>query len=331
MIIAEHTSFLTVDHVSEACKIMFSDSSAVKNMKLHRTKCKNIIVNVLAPHFIVILKADIGAEKYSLIIDESTDISVIKLLGVTVRYFSREFKKIASTFLGIVELEYGTTQSIVNALKKLLFDVQLNPQNLLGIGVDYASVNVGLNNGVCELLKKDLGLPNLIMVHCICHSIQLALPHAMAETLPRSRFLVRETYSSFSQSSKRQQIYKTLFEALNDGRQPLQTPRVCDTRWISLEPTVTRILSQWEELKMHFNIARSDEKCYAAEMSYNMYNDPINKFYMLFLRPVLQDVQRTVKVFQGENVDPTKLLSDLSYLVNATSRKVLIPTLRIDP
>lgn len=35
MVIAEHTSFLTVDHMSEACKIMFSDSNAVKNMKLH--------------------------------------------------------------------------------------------------------------------------------------------------------------------------------------------------------------------------------------------------------------------------------------------------------
>lgn len=53
MVIAEHTSFLTVDHVSEACKVMFSDSSAVKNLKLHRTKCKNIIVNVLAPYFIL--------------------------------------------------------------------------------------------------------------------------------------------------------------------------------------------------------------------------------------------------------------------------------------
>lgn len=332
MIIAAHTSFLTVDHMSEACKIMFSDSSAVKNLKLHRTKCKNIIVNVLTPHFMDSLKEDIADEKYSLLIDESTDISVVKLLGVTVRYFSRKLKKTVSTFLGIVELEDGTAQSIVSAIKKLLCDVQLDPQNLLGIGVDNASVNVGLNNGVCELLKKDLQLPNLIMVRCVCHSIQLALSHAVAETLPRNiDFLVRETYNWFSHSSKRQLLYKTLFETLNDGKQPLQIPRVYDTRWISLEPAVTRILAQWEELQMHFNIARSDEKCYTAEMLYNMYSDPMNKLYMLFLRPVLQHVQRTLKTFQGENVDPTKLLSDLSHLIIATSRRVLIPTSRVDP
>lgn len=332
MVIAEHSSFLTVDHVSEACKVMFSDSSAVKNLKLHRTKCKNIVVNVLAPHFMESLKDDIADEKYSLLIDESTDIAVTKLLGVIVRYFSRKLRKIVSTFLGIVELQDGTAQSIVNAIKKLLCDVQLDPQNLLGIGVDNASVNVGLNNGVCELLKKELELPNLIMVRCVCHSIQLALSHAVAETLPRNiDFLVRETYSWFSHSSKRQLIYKTLYETLNDGKQPLQVPKLCDTRWISLEPAVTRILAQWEELKMHFNIARSDEKCFTAEMLYNMYSDPINKLYMLFLRPLLQDVQRTVKTFQGENVDPTKLLSDLSYLISATSRRVMIPSSRIDP
>lgn len=66
-------------------------------------------------------------------------------------------------------------------------------------------------------------------------------------------------------------------------------------------------------------------------MLFNMYSDPINKLYMLFLRPLLQDIQRTMKVFQGENTDPTKLLSDLSNPVAPVSKKVLIPTARVDP
>lgn len=74
-----------------------------------------------------------------------------------------------STFLGIVKLQDGTAQSIVNAIKKLLCDVQVNPQNC-----------------VCELVKKELELPNLLMVRCVCHSLQLALPHAVAETLPKN-------------------------------------------------------------------------------------------------------------------------------------------------
>jgi hypothetical protein len=34
---------------------------------------------------------------------------------------------------------------------------------------------------------------------------------------------------------------------------------------------VTKILAQWEELKLHFQIARTPENCYGAELLYNMY------------------------------------------------------------
>lgn len=68
-----------------------------------------------------ILKENISGEKYSLLIDESADIFVTKVLGVTVRYFSRILQKIVSSFLGIVKLEDGTAataQSIVNGVKE---------------------------------------------------------------------------------------------------------------------------------------------------------------------------------------------------------------------
>ncbi|KAK4294470.1 hypothetical protein Pmani_032903 [Petrolisthes manimaculis] len=154
MAIAEHASFLTVDHFSEGCKKVFSDSSAAKNMKLHRTKCKNIVVNVLAPHFTESLRQDIGGSRYSLLIDESTDISVVKILGITVRYFSKGLQKIVSTYLGLVEIADGTAVSIVLAIKNLLQNVELEPQNLVGVGVDNATVNTGINNGVIEMLRK---------------------------------------------------------------------------------------------------------------------------------------------------------------------------------
>ena len=53
--------------------------------------------------------------------------------------------------------------------------------------------------------------------------------------------------------------------------------------------------------------------------------------YFVFLRSVLQDVKRTVKAFQDENADPTKLLSELTHLVLATSKSVLKPSAKIDP
>ena len=332
LVVAEHTSFLTIDHLSEACKKAFYDSIATKNLKLHRTKCRNIIVNVLAPHFRKILREDVGDSHYSILIDESTDITVTKLLGVVMRYFSKSLERIVSTHLGLVNLEDGCAQSIVNAIKQLLHSMKLNTNKLLGIGVDNASVNTGLNNGVYQLAKREFHLPCLVMVRCVCHSIQLAISHAAEESLPRNvDFMIKETYNWFSHSTKRQATYKALYETLNNGKQPLKLTRVCDTRWVSMEPAVVRILNQWEELKLHFEVVRSSEKCYTAEMLFNMYSDKVNKLYLIFLRSILQDVQQTVKVFQGENVDPTKLLADLTHLILATSKRVLTPSAKIDP
>ena len=47
-------------------------------MKMHRTKCTNIITKVLCPHFEKELTDDIGSNKSSLLLDESNDISIMK-------------------------------------------------------------------------------------------------------------------------------------------------------------------------------------------------------------------------------------------------------------
>lgn len=210
MFICEHCSILTTDHLSQVCKNRFSDSQSA-DLQLHRTKCTNIIKNILAPHFYQELVGDIGDQEYSILIDESTDVSVSKLLGVTVRYFSLTLKKIVSTFLGLVELEDGTANGIVNGLNLLLSGLNLNIKNIIGIGTDNATVMTGTTNGVHQLLKTITGKDNLVLVRCVCHSLQLAMSHASKQTLPRNiDFLIRETYNWFSHSSKRQMYYKDI-------------------------------------------------------------------------------------------------------------------------
>ncbi|KAF0749375.1 Uncharacterized protein FWK35_00016539, partial [Aphis craccivora] len=76
LFIAAHTSILSLNHLGELCKNIFRGCDSANELKLHRTKCTNIIVNVLAPHFNNDLLNSIGSGHYSILIDESTDISV---------------------------------------------------------------------------------------------------------------------------------------------------------------------------------------------------------------------------------------------------------------
>lgn len=60
-------------------------------------------------------------------------------------------------------------------------------------------------------------------------------------------------------------------------------------------------------------------------MSYHMYPDPVQNLNMLSLRPVLQKCE-----YQGEDADPTKLLSDLIHLISTTDKKGVIAAARAD-
>lgn len=241
----------------------FVDSAAATHFRMHRTKCREMITGVLAPHFLQTLVADIGDNKFSLLLDESTDISVSKYLGVVIRYFSEIKTQVVSTYLGLIELAAGDARAIVTALMGFLAKCGLKKENLIGIGTDNASVMTGVRNGVHTSLREEFGLTNLVLIRYVCHSLQLAVSHASKETIPRSiEYLVRETYNWFSISPKRKEAYQVLYETINVGEKPLQITQVCATRWLSIEPAVERILSQWEELKLHFSLTKSSENCY---------------------------------------------------------------------
>ncbi|KYM95346.1 hypothetical protein ALC62_14007 [Cyphomyrmex costatus] len=105
--------------------------------------------------------------------------------GIVILYFSEKNRKIVSTFLSMAILESGNAKDIVKCLKNELEKFKLNIKNLIGIGTDNASVMVGCNKSVYTELKKDV--PDLILIRCVCHSIQLAINYAYASERDVSR------------------------------------------------------------------------------------------------------------------------------------------------
>lgn len=192
---------------------------------------------------------------YSLLIDESTDISVTKFLGIIVIYFDREMGKTISTYLTLVEITNCDAQSITDALKDAIKNKELQLKNLVGIETDNASVMVGVNNGVYQKLK--LEIKSLILIPCVYHSLQLAVSSTASEALTRYiDFLIKETFNWFSHSTLRQSQYKDLYKAINNRHYPLKIVRACGTRWLSIETAVSIIVEQWLELKTLFGITR---------------------------------------------------------------------------
>lgn len=148
------------------CRNSFSDNKAANNLHLHRTKCSAITKNILHSHFLDDLLNDLGSGPFSLILDESTDISITKLLGMAIVYYSERKGSVMSTFLCLAELQQCNAQSIVDALKACAKRIGLDLRKMRGIRTDNAAVMIGTNNGVYQKVKAEI--PSLILVRCVC-------------------------------------------------------------------------------------------------------------------------------------------------------------------
>lgn len=197
--ICEHCSLKTVDHLVSVIKKLDSSSQILSDMNLHRTKCTSLILNVIAPCLLNDLILDVGDNKFSLIIDESTAVDSTKMLCLMIKYFSEKKQKIITTYYRLIEIEGGDASTLSAAIVNQIESDNLKLKNLIGIGVDGANVMVGAHHSVSSFLKTTN--KELVVIKCVCHSLHLAAEHAF-KVLPRNLdFIIRESVSWFSCST----------------------------------------------------------------------------------------------------------------------------------
>lgn len=321
--IAEHSAIQSVDHLGEILPSIDPKSEVLGTLKIHRTKCSMLIKNVLGPVMMQEMIADVGDSSYSLIADETTDITTDKILCMMIRYFSERKQDIITTFYRFIKISKCDATTIYETIKTSLREDSLRIEMLVGIGLDGTNVMIGEHHSVAALLKRDL--PDIIIVNCTCHSLHLCAEKA-SESLPRQlEFLIRECHNWFSYSSKRLDTYKDLYETMNESRAPKKIPGFCGTRWLARSHAIRTLLEQWEELKLLFSMARTEDKCFMAEQLYGILKCRANHAYFTFLDVHLRQVTKVNCLFQSDNVDPTKLLEDLFLLFKNILQIIVVP------
>lgn len=142
----------------------------------------------------------IGQKGYSIIIDESTNVSVTKYLCICVKYFDTTENRILTDFLSILKVERTTAIDLHKNIVEYLQRIGIPLRNMIAISTDGASNLYGRNHSVYTLLKRDI--PNLQLMRCTCHLLHLCSSKA-SEELPSSLdFLVRKIFNWFSISSQ---------------------------------------------------------------------------------------------------------------------------------
>lgn len=286
-----------MDHLSPLLKSVFPDSKIAAGISCGRTKMSSLVKNVTGKESFQILCNKLKTRKFALIVDESTDRSCAKHLSLVVRYIDDDFS-VRDDFFYLVKVSVADAQTLYEHIVNCFVSNSIPyKENMIGFASDGANVMMGEHNSVQSRLKTDI--PFLFVVKCICHSFHLCASYA-CEKLPRYvEDLTRDVYNYFNSSPKRTVEFEQFQHFCNIKIHKILHPS--QTRWLSVHMVVTRILEQYDALKLYFIDSVSNHDVLAAENILNKLNDPTCKLFLLFLDFSLPWFTKLNKEMQSEH------------------------------
>lgn len=305
MLVEHNLPFRLMDHLSEIISKSFHDSEIAKSFSCKRTKAAAVTYNVLKPNLEAEMLADLKSceniktrtPMFSLIIDETTDISSTSTLAVVTKYYSEKDLEVKTKFLTLVDLKGADAQSLFDTLSEALTNANLNIKDAIGFGADTTNVMFGEQGGIIAKIRHVN--PHCMFIKCVCHSTALCVSHASKHNIPRAiNQTVQEVYGYFAHSSKRQREFAEYQDFI--GTKKHKILKHYEIRWLCLHACIKRILEQWDALKLFFQAQFLDEKNISSEFLCNSLGDKIYKLYFYALDYILHIVNKLNTIFQGD-------------------------------
>ena len=153
---------------------------------------------------------------FSIICDETTDISTTKQLIVYVKAITNN-ANVETFFLALKELSNADANSITLKLQETLEENGLDLSNCCALGSDGASVMTGIHTGVSAQLKSLQ--PSLISIHCVAHRLALAVTQAATKVDAVDKFKkqINTLFVFFHGSAKRQGTLQAAFSFMESA------------------------------------------------------------------------------------------------------------------
>lgn len=149
-IVYTRNSFLFSREFIPSLKNTFTDSQILNRVQLSNTKVTAVVVNVIAPAQKKRLTEILQPTKFSVLIDESTDITVNSSLCIVVRYPDPERQRVCESLWDLVPVydlnDVTITATVENLFDKMMatFDnAQIARENIICFCSDTANVMMG--------------------------------------------------------------------------------------------------------------------------------------------------------------------------------------------
>ena len=208
------------------------DSSA-SNSKYLSPMIQNEIINISGTLICQRIVSEVQKSvPFSILADESADVSAHEQLSISVRYVFRNDRSVflKEMFLGFIIVTDLTGEGIANSIISFCISTGLDLNNLVGLGLDGASAMSGKYKGVQACIREKY--PVVHYTHCSSHSLNLAIGKANNVVLGNVFSNLSSIISFFHGYPFREEKLRQAIQAVcpESKRQRLKT--ICATRWV---------------------------------------------------------------------------------------------------
>ena len=261
-----------------------------------------------------VISAIKNCDMYSVLIDESTDISVCKQMVTFARIVDSEFIP-RTYFLKDICISNPKSDASVlfNELVDYLSSEGLSVDKMKGFGSDGAAVMTGRHKGVATRLKAKS--PHLIAIHCMAHKFNLCTSQAskdipyLSENFEK---VMADLYYYFggSKSGNRKCEFEQIQKQLGDTVTKIKECH--QIRWIAFYEAVSAVHKTWQSLITYFK--QHDDK--TAKSFLRKLTDYRFVAVVYMLMDILPAVATMSMLLQKRDLDLSAVKPALSDLIS---------------
>ena len=303
-VVQKDLPFAASDNVGDLFKLMFPSDLVAKDFTCGATKTSYIITHGLASYFREQLLADVKKSNtgFTIHYDETTTNQIKKQMDIIIRYWSLEQNKVVVHYVASLFFGHAEAKTVTKQLLGALADNGLPVNKLLALSSDGPNVNKAITN----LINKELAdshLPMMIDVgSCNLHKVHNAFAKGLTVFGHDAEDLALKLFYWFKHSAARREDLQSVQFALELDSVLLL--RHVESRWLSLQPAITRILSQWLAITKYFKHLPDSDKSVEKNGKYKeimlLLNNPRTYIQLVFIADVASVFSNFLQSFQRE-------------------------------
>jgi len=321
LIVEKNIPFKTAESILNFFQDLGKDPEILQNMTMNRKKVPKIINKVLYVREQERLVETLQNNKFSIFIDETSDLTNDKWMTFLVRYVDPQTLDVRTELFELIHLDASdcSAEKLFTTFRNVMWKKQIPFQNILALSCDNASVMIGKFESFQKKLERYC--KNLITMPCPCHASALIANSACTAIPETCEELIRKVASFISSSPKRACIFQQFQRSFNDNSRNIL--KLSETRWLSRHLCVTRVNENWDVLLKFLQEEQLSEKSNSGAALLSMMQNPEIQAYLLFLQYILDDFNKFNASFQTQETKIHLLQSAAENFLRTILRNVI--------